>query len=174
MGIADSYPEHPLISAGLLEKIEHLCVGWRWRLKTLTHRLRQVHGDFHPWNILFRSATEFSLLDRSRGEYGDPADDVASLTMNYFFFSLQRSGRLEGALESLFLRFWQRYLEKSGDREMLRVAAPFLAFRGLVMASPLWYPTLPDAVRQRILVFILAVLESDSFDPQKANTYCEV
>ncbi len=174
MGIADSYPQHPLISAGLLEKIEHLCVGWRWRLKTLTNRLRQVHGDFHPWNILFRSATEFSLLDRSRGEYGDPADDVASLTMNYLFFSLQRSGRLEGALESLFLRFWQRYLENSGDREILRVVAPFLAFRGLVMASPLWYPTLPDAVRQRILVFILAVLESDSFDPQEANTYCGV
>ena len=83
----------------------------------------------------------FSLLDRSRGEYGDPADDVASLTMNYLFFSLQRSGRLEGALESLFLRFWQRYLEESGDREMLSVVAPFLAFRGLVMASPLWYPS---------------------------------
>jgi hypothetical protein len=68
MGITDSYPQHPLISASLLEKIEHLCVGWRWRLKGRTRRLRQVHGDFHPWNILFRSTTEFSLLDRSRGE----------------------------------------------------------------------------------------------------------
>ena len=174
MCIADSYPQHPLFPASLLERIEHLCVTWRWRLKTLTHRLRQVHGDFHPWNILFRSATEFSLLDRSRGEYGDPADDVASLTMNYLFFSLQRSGRLEGALESLFLRFWQRYLENSGDREMLNVVAPFLAFRGLVMASPLWYPTLPDTVRQTILAFILAVLENDSFDPPKANLYCGV
>jgi hypothetical protein len=174
MGVTDSYPKHPLISAEVLEKVEHLCVAWRWRLKGLTDRLRQVHGDFHPWNILFRSAAEFALLDRSRGEYGDPADDVSSLTMNYLFFSLQRSGRLEGALESLFLRFWQRYLERSGDREMLRVVAPFLAFRGLVMASPLWYPTLPDTVRQRILAFILAVLKSDSFDPQKANSYCGV
>ena len=174
MGIIDSYPQHPLISAGLLEKIEYLCVGWRWRLKSLTHRLCQVHGDFHPWNILFRSAAEFSLLDRSRGEYGDPADDVASLTMNYLFFALQRNGRLEGSLESLFLRFWQRYLEKSGDREILSVVAPFCAFRGLVMASPLWYPALPDAVRQRILTFIVAVLEGDSFDPQKANGYCGV
>jgi hypothetical protein len=42
------------------------------------------------------------------------------------------------------------------------------------MASPLWYPALPDAVRQRILTFIVAVLESDSFDPQKANGYCGV
>jgi hypothetical protein len=30
------------------------------------------------------------------------------------------------------------YLERSGDRGMLEVAAPFLAFRGLVMANPLW------------------------------------
>ena len=173
MGIADSYPQHSLIPASLLEKIEHLSVNWRWRLKGFTHRLRQVHGDFHPWNILFRSAVDFSLLDRSRGEYGDPADDVTSLTLNYLFFSLQRSGRLEGGLETLFLRFWDRYLEKSGDREILKVAAPFFAFRGLVMASPVWYPTLPDTVRQKILALILAVLESDSFDPRKANSYCE-
>ena len=26
--------------------------------------------------------------------------------------------RLEGPLETLFLRFWNRYLEKSGDREI--------------------------------------------------------
>lgn len=174
MGIADSYPPHPLAPASLLEKIEHLCLTWRWRLKPLTHRLRQVHGDFHPWNILFRSGIDFSVLDRSRGEYGDPADDVASLTLNYLFFSLQRNGRLEGAFEQLFLRFWQRYLETSADREMLNVVAPFLAFRGLVMASPLWYPSLPDVVRQRILTFILSVLEADCFDPQKANFYCGI
>ena len=172
MGIADSYPLHPLVSSAYLENVEHLCVKWRWRLKPFTHRLRQVHGDFHPWNILFRSASDFSLLDRSRGEYGDPADDVTSLTMNYLFFSLQRTGRLDGGLQTLFLRFWQRYLEKFGDREMPAVVAPFFAFRGLVMASPVWYPTLPDAVRQRLLTFIVAILESDCFDPRKTNEYC--
>lgn len=175
MGIADSYPpDSSLAPASLLEKIEHLCVNWRWKLKGFTHRLREVHGDFHPWNILFRSRADFSVLDRSRGEYGDPADDIASLTMNYLFFSLQRSGRLEGALSSLFLRFWRHYIEKTGDHEILEVVAPFLAFRGLVMASPVWYPALPEAVRERILAFTLAVLESDRFDPQKANSYCGV
>jgi len=172
MGVADSYPPHPVVPPDLIEKIEHLCVKWRWSLKQRTHRLRQVHGDFHPWNILFRSGTDFSVLDRSRGEYGDPGDDVTSLTLNYLFFSLQRSGKLEGGLETLFLRFWERYLAKSGDLEILQVAAPFFAFRGLVMASPLWYPSLPDAVRQKILNFIIAVLESNSFDPRKANVYC--
>ncbi|HYK89800.1 MAG TPA: phosphotransferase [Acidobacteriota bacterium] len=172
MGLTDSYTPHPLVTPRLLEKIEHQCVSWRWRLKGLTHRLRQIHGDFHPWNILFRSGVDFRLLDRSRGEYGDPADDVTCLTLNYLFFSLQRSERLEGCLETLFLRFWERYLEKSGDREMLRVVAPFFAFRGLVMASPLWYPTLSDTIRHRLLVFILAVLEKETFDPTQVNRYC--
>jgi aminoglycoside phosphotransferase (APT) family kinase protein len=173
MGIADSYPEHSAIPPATLEEIEHQCVKWRWKLKGLTHRLRQVHGDFHPWNILFRSGADFSVLDRSRGEWGDPADDVASITANYLFFSLQRSGRLEGVFETLFVRFWERYLQHSGDQEMLQVVAPFYAFRGLVMASPLWYPDLSPSVRRKLISFVLTVLEKDHFNPEEVNVYCE-
>jgi aminoglycoside phosphotransferase family enzyme len=172
MGLIDSYPAHPLIPASLLQEIEHLCVEWRWKLKGRTHRLRQVHGDFHPWNILFESdSTQFHVLDRSRGEWGDPADDVSSLTANYLFFSLQRCGHLDGGLAILFQRFWKRYLDGSGDEEMLEVVAPFFAFRGLVMASPVWYPLLDDRVRQKLLTFITMVLKQDRFDPAQVNKY---
>ncbi len=172
MGISDSYPCHSLITEKLLAQIEHRCLDWRWRLKKRSHRLSQVHGDFHPWNILFRSGVDITVLDRSRGEYGEPADDVACLTMNYFFFSLQSSQRLEGIFETLFLRFWDRYLAASGDSEVLEVVAPFFAFRGLVMASPLWYPTLSNTIRQRLIAFITSVLEAERFDPTQVNTYC--
>ncbi len=172
MGLTDSYPAHPAITPQILEEIEHRAVTWRWRLKDRVHRLRQVHGDFHPWNILFREGTDFQLLDRSRGEFGDPADDVTCLTANYIFFSLQQSGRLEGSFNELFLRFWDRYLEKTGDREILDVAAPFFAFRGLVMASPLWYPDLSEAVRRKLLAFIMAVLDGPTFNPREVNAYC--
>jgi hypothetical protein len=113
------------------------------------------------------------MLNRSRGEFGEPADDVTSLTMNYLFFSLQGAGRLSGGLESLFRRFWERYLRKSEDLEMLQVAAPFFAFRGLVMAHPVWYPNLSTDVRQKLFNFIRSVLEEDIFDPEKVNEYCE-
>ena len=136
-------------------------------------RLRQVHGDFHPWNILFSRGTEFCLLDRSRGEWGDPADDVTCLAMNYVFFSLQKSGRLEGAFEQLFRQFWDRYLQKSQDNDILEVVAPFLVFRGLVMAHPVWYPQLHDNLRAKLFRFMRAVLSADRFHPQEVNRYLD-
>ena len=44
-----------------------------------------MHGDFHTWNILFREGTDFSVLDRSRGEWGEwgeAVDDVICLALN--------------------------------------------------------------------------------------------
>ena len=168
-GVADSYPAR---YAAALQQIERLCIAWRWRLKQRTHRLRQVHGDFHPWNILFREGADFTALDRSRGEWGEAADDVTCLTLNYLFFSLQRSGRLEGAFDTLWRRFWERYLERSGDGEILEVAAPFFALRALVMASPVWYPALDERLRRKLFDFVLNVLAEERFDPARANAYC--
>jgi hypothetical protein len=168
-GVADSYPPGALEVA--VHEIERAALEWRWKLKRRAERLCQVHGDFHPWNILFRQGADFSVLDRSRGEWGEAADDICCLTMNYLFFSLRRSGRLEGDFERLFRRFWDRYLEESGDAEILEVAAPFFAFRALVMANPVWYPALQQELRGRILDFARNVLDAPRFEPALANDY---
>ncbi|HYL89358.1 MAG TPA: phosphotransferase [Burkholderiales bacterium] len=170
-GVADSYPAGGPVSFEVLRDIETRCVAWRWRLRGEAKRLARVHGDFHPWNILFRAGTDFSVLDRSRGEWGEPADDVGCLAMNYLFFSLQRSGRLDGGFRELWLSFWDRYLERTGDADLLRAAAPFLAFRGLVMANPLWYPNLAAPLRGTILRFITNVLDAERFDPGRVDEY---
>jgi aminoglycoside phosphotransferase (APT) family kinase protein len=169
-GVDDSYAQREY--GAVLQTIEEKCVAWRWKLKHRSHRLRQVHGDFHPWNILFRDGADFSVLDRSRGEWGDAADDVTCLTLNYLFFSLQRSGKLEGAFERLWRRLWERYLERTRDAELLEVAGLFFAFRGLVMANPLWYPALESGIRQKMLNFVRSVLQAQRFDPALANRYC--
>jgi aminoglycoside phosphotransferase (APT) family kinase protein len=175
MGLTDSYPDRfGFITTDLLRSIEEACNRWRWRLRNRTGRLSQVHGDFHPWNVLFRRGVDFSVLDRSRGEWGEPADDVTAMTINYLFFSLRRWGRLQGPFEVLFREFWERYVEASGDREVTELAAPFFAFRGLVIASPLWYPGLDTTVRRAIFNFIKNVLAADRFDPGAVNRYCEV
>jgi aminoglycoside phosphotransferase (APT) family kinase protein len=168
-GVVDSYPGE----ARRLQEIEQRCIDWRWKVKRRSWRLHQVHGDFHPWNILFREGAEFGVLDRSRGEWGDAADDVTCLTLNYLFFSLQRCGRLEGAFERLWRRFWERYLERTRDAELLEVAGLFFAFRGLVMANPVWYPALDARIRAQLFAFIRNVLDAERFDPQRANDYLE-
>jgi aminoglycoside phosphotransferase (APT) family kinase protein len=172
MGMIDNYPgEFEFITQPLLKRIEAACNEWRWRIKGRTHRLRRVHGDFHPWNLLFRTDRDFTVLDRSRGEWGEPADDVATMTINYLFFSLQRSNRVEGDFEKLFNLFWDRYLDKTNDRELFEVIAPFYAWRGLVIASPVWYPHLSTAVRKTIFHFIESVLKADRFDPHDVKRY---
>ncbi|MDH4163095.1 MAG: aminoglycoside phosphotransferase family protein [Nitrospirota bacterium] len=172
MGLTDNYPEQfDFIDRDLLKKIEHACVDWRWRIKDRGERLCQVHGDFHPWNILFRKGVDFTVLDRSRGEWGEAADDVTCMTINYLFSSLVRFGRLDGSFEKMFLLFWENYLERTGDRGILEVAAPFLAWRGLVIASPVWYPRLPDGVRKSIFTFILNVLDTPRFEYNAVSRY---
>ena len=173
MGLTDSYPDrYGFITADLLRGVEEACNRWRWRLHGEGQRLSQVHGDFHPWNVLFRKGTDFSVLDRSRGEWGEPADDVTSMTINYLFFSLCRWGDLRGPLEVLFRLFWETYMEASGDNDVTGAAAPFFAFRGLVLASPVWYPTLPVKVRRTIFQFIEHVLDESQFNPARVNEYC--
>jgi aminoglycoside phosphotransferase (APT) family kinase protein len=132
-----------------------------------------VHGDFHPFNILFTDVDNFVLLDRSRGAWGEPADDVSCLAINYLFFSLQRSGRLAPPFQEMWQTFWQLYLDYTGDRELLTVVVPFLVWRALVLASPIWYDT-PDCVRLALFHLIEQILRERSFDPSCINEYCMV
>jgi len=172
MGLIDNYPlSFEFIDQPLLKKIEQACIEWRWRIKYRSHRLCRVHGDFHPYNILFREGTDFTLLDRSRGEWGEPSDDTSCLSINYLFSSLLSSGKFVGPFERLFMSFWDNYLSRTNDKEMLDVIAPFFAWRGLVVASPVWYPHLPVQVRRTIFNFIQNILAADRFDPGDVNRY---
>lgn len=174
MGLIDSYPDDfEYYSKDSFERLEKECVRWRWKLKPKFERLCVVHGDFHPWNIMFRNGPDFTLLDRSRGEYGEAADDVSCLSLNYIFYSLRKYGRLDGDFKTLYDRFMENYLEKSGDFEILGCLQPFYAFRALVVASPLWYPGLDEDVRVKLFNFIDNVLADDEFDYRHVNRYFE-
>ena len=176
MGVFDTYPEGVLDYAAMAE-IEKLCIDWRAKLKSRTHRLCRIHGDFHPGNIWFKddggiatagnatqSGVNFVLLDRSRGPWGDPADDVTALTINYIFFSLIYSNEVKGVyLEGLEL-FFNEYIRLTGDNELFEVLAPFYAFRGVVVANPVFYPDIKPETRDRIFRLIRKILMQDRFE----------
>jgi len=172
MGLTDSYPDDlDFVSWGDLCEIEKKCVDWRYKIKGQTNRLCMTHGDFHPWNIMFLEDAGFTVLDRSRGEWGEAADDVSSITMNYIFYSLQKYGELAGPFEEMYQLFFENYMENTGDKELLEVIQPFYVFRSLVVASPIWYPNLEPGVRDKLFNFINNVLDSEVFDYQDVNSY---
>ncbi len=174
MGLTDSYPENlDYITPQELCAIEEKCVEWRWKIKKHTGRLCTTHGDFHPYNIMFREETDFTALDRSRGEWGEAADDVSSLTMNYIFYALQTHGTFTGGFKELFETFFNKYLEETDDQFLLQVIQPFFVFRALVVASPIWYPNIPPETRKKLFNFIRNILKTDEFKPENVTNYLE-
>ncbi len=169
-GIVDSYPaDVPAAPPRRLAAIERRCLDWRWRLRGRERRLRRTHGDFHPFNILFAEGTRATVLDTSRGSQGDPADDIAALAINYLFFALERPAAWRDGLGLLWRRFWREYTAASGDGELLAVVAPFLAWRGLVLASPVFYPSMSAGARDRLLTVVEEALDADRFEPATAE-----
>src|SRR5439155_24911666 len=133
------------------------------------HRVARPRGNFHPWSILFREGVDFSVLDRSRGVWGEPAADISALGVNYLFFGLRNNALRDPATVaepflSLFRRFLDTYLSASGDAELLEVLPPFFAFRALVIAHPRWYPALMPDTRVALIRFARAMLDPAPFD----------
>jgi len=174
MGLTDSYGrELDFTSQKELKEIEKKCIDWRYKIKHKKERLCQVHGDFHPWNILFREDADFSVIDRSRGEWGEAADDVTAMTINYLFYSLQGDGKLKDEYFDLFKIFWETYLKETNDYEILSIAAPFYAWRGLVIASPIWYPDLANNTRRKIFQFIHEILSKEEIKIESLKQFFE-
>jgi hypothetical protein len=164
-GMVDGYSACvPAASHERLREIERRCLEWRWRLRE-RNRLARIHGDYHPFNVVFQEGTEFTVLDTSRGSEGDPADDVTCMAVNYVFFALEATPAGRQTLRGLWRRFWSIYLDGTRDQAVLEVAAPFLAWRCLVLASPRFYPALPTSARDAILSLAERSLAAPRLDP---------
>lgn len=200
MGVFDTYPDGTLNYEEMAE-IEKKCIDWRARLKPKFKRLCQIHGDFHPGNIWFtesrgrgsgvrghptlnssidkeghrgvepQTQIDFILLDRSRGPWGDAADDITALTINYIFSSINHFGKLDGTYLEAIKLFYDEYIKKTGDFEIYGVVAPFYAFRGIVVANPVFYPDITPANRRKIFNFVHGVLNNELFNIDKVNEY---
>ncbi|MEW6417406.1 MAG: phosphotransferase [Nitrospirota bacterium] len=183
MGVFDTYPDGTL-SYDEMADIVKKSVDWIARLKPKYKRLSQIHGDFHPGNIWFNPftpplekggkggfETDFILLDRSRGPWGDPADDITALTINYIFFSIKQYGSVKGPYLDGLRLFFEIYVTLTGDPEIYEVVAPFFAFRGAVVANPVFYPELTTEQRGIIFKFVNNVLDDDRFELKRINDY---
>lgn len=168
-GIIDGYPaDVPMADGDRLQAIEQRTIRWRWRLKARRDRLVRVHGDFHPFNLLFDDESRLAVLDASRGCAGDAADDLTALSINFLFFALQTQTWGE-TYRPLWRAFWHTYFDNRRDDDAVALAPPYLAWRALVLCNPSWYPDITPAVRDTLLRLVETALDAERFTLEHAE-----
>lgn len=172
MGIIDSYGPVDFTTDGELVGYAGKCLKWWGKIRDKSERLRNVHGDYHPGNIRLQE-DDFILLDRSRGSWGEPADDVSCLIVNYIHYAIKDRGTFAGPFAELFRFFLEAYLEKTNDGGFFEVTQPFFAFRILVIANPRFYPDDTTETKRKLINFGLSVLETERFDTEEISDYME-
>jgi len=141
MSILDMYPRHlDWISETEIQQLITEAVAFWKNHRFSNTRLCHVHGDFHPGNIWYQENGNFTLLDRSGQTYGEAADDLTAFSINFVFYSVKERGSLQGAAKEGFELFWNNYLDKTGDAEILNIAPLFFALRSMVVVNPAFYP----------------------------------
>ena len=172
MGIIDAYDSVDFITSRELVEYAQRCLPWWGRIRDRSERLCSVHGDYHPGNIRLKG-DDFVLLDRSRGSWGEPADDVSCLSINYIHYAIKERGTFEGPFAELFRLFLGAYIEKTEDEGFFEVVQPFFAFRVLVIANPRFYPEDHEETRRKLICFGRSVLEEDLFQVDRIQDYLE-
>jgi aminoglycoside phosphotransferase (APT) family kinase protein len=170
MGIIDAYDGADFTSDAELVEYAEKALPWWGGIRNRAERLCEVHGDFHPGNIWFEER-DFVLLDRARGTWGEPADDVSCLGANYIYYAIKERDSFNGPFAELFHIFTETYVDETRDYGFFDVAPPFFAFRVLVIAHPKFYPHDGPEIKRRLLNFGLSVLEDDKFHVDRINDY---
>ncbi len=172
MGIIDAYDDAEFTTGRALIDSAAACLSGWGKIRDRCDRLCEVHGDFHPGNIWF-DGDEFMLLDRSRGKWGEAADDVSCLAVNYIYYAIKDRGGFEGPFAELLEVFLASYLAETRDEEILKMVPPFFAFRALVIAHPRFYPDDEATVKRKLLKFGRGLAGAERFEVERISQYIE-
>jgi aminoglycoside phosphotransferase family enzyme len=151
-------------------------IFWR-RSRDMHNRLCEIHADYHPGNLWFENQ-KLTILDRSRGRFGEPADDITAFIINPIMYSLITNGNFEGPFKEIFDIFWNNYFKKTNDKEMRKIMAPYIAFRVAVVTNPIFYndeslggKEKAKFIRTKMINLALNILKDNEFNPGKINWY---
>ena len=172
MGIFDSFSALDTTSRDDVVTIVQKAVPHWDRLKDDHGRLCQVHGNFIPNNIRF-SGNDPVLMDRSRGLWGEPAEDLFFLLIYYIFYALIEHGEFRGSFAELFTRVYDRYVNRSWDMDVLKAGPLFLAAKVPYLLNPDFFPNVDGTTRNKMIVFTKNVLDEERFDANKMDVYLE-
>lgn len=164
LALIESYPARDRQRhRATLTRIRDLTVARTLRLIERSRAVVRIHGDFHPGNVLFRRRVDVAVIDPGRTMFGDAADDVAAMLINFLALAAH-SERVYPCGLRLARAFLEQYLRHGSDADILRALPPQLAMRAVAAVSPVFYPQLPERTRQRVLSVAAGILQAESFD----------
>jgi hypothetical protein len=81
------------------------------------------------------------------------------------------NGDVRGSYREALDLFFDEYIRLTGDEEIVEVVAPFFAFRGVVVANPVFYPELSPEHRDILFRFVRNILDAERFEYKKIHKY---
>ncbi|MAG61441.1 hypothetical protein CMI43_01315 [Candidatus Pacearchaeota archaeon] len=178
IGLLDMHPDSAFeqFEKKWMSIVSKSIIFWR-RSRDMHNRLCEIHADYHPGNLWFEDQ-KLTILDRSRGRFGEPADDITAFIINPIMYSLITNGNFEGPFKEIFDIFWNNYFKKTNDKEMRKIMAPYIAFRVAVVTNPIFYndeslggKEKAKFIRTKMINLALNILKDNEFNPGKINTY---
>jgi thiamine kinase-like enzyme len=128
--------------------------------KNRPDRLSAIHGDFWGSNVFFRDDGTVYVIDYSRTPWGDPGYDVGIWMSQYLFRYHLGNKRYFKSLGNYFLN---RYIERTGDKEIVRTMVNTLGPVAAIYASPTYIPGLDDKVRRSFYDHVTEILKRKEF-----------
>jgi len=128
--------------------------------KNKSERLTAIHGDFWGANVFFNDNASMYVIDHSRMPWGDPGFDVGLFMGSYIISYHKTKNPYFKELANYFL---ERYIEKTGDKEVLNTMIYALGLIAVIYASPLHVPDISDETRKSVYLHIVKMLKQKRF-----------
>jgi len=160
MMLHDFSESHPILPPkkqkdyiGLMLDLIH---KWRGR----HDRLSALHGDFWGGNLFFRTDGTIWVIDYSRIPWGDPGIDIGWWISQYLWLYCETGNNY---FRELGEKFFEKYEQKSGDKEIRQAAALSIGFCCVVNLSPKFYPNLNLEAGKKFFKNVLEILRGGEF-----------
>jgi aminoglycoside phosphotransferase family enzyme len=166
-GVIDLYPEKLTWTTDKeLTDLSKTGLEWWGRLKKKTKRLSAIHGDFYFNNIFFDDSDKLTVTDRSRGAWGEPAEDVVTVVINWMMWAFLKHGEFRGPFRELTDMFIKTYIDKTKDKEILEMMPLFFISRAPIVCCPVFYPDSSyDKARRKLFDFVWDMHKKGRFEP---------